>query len=161
MAPKDWRSEIIKFPLEFAPSLSYSGLEHIRFSPGWGKKDAEDHFSYVFLWEIDQDPKLTSKKLEAELETYFDGLTHATPKSEIDTKTKAFFEKVNDSLFVGKILTYDSFTTKKEVNLNVKVSSSYCYNENKHLVLFHLSPQTLDHQIWKKMNTISIDLDCD
>lgn len=165
LAPDNWRSEIIDFPLEFAPSLSYSGTEYIQFAPGWGKKDAEDYFSYVLLWKINQDPLLSSKKLEAEMETYFDGLMEAVSKSDssavkVILKPKAFFEKVNDSVYAGKIITYDAFTTKKEVRLNTIVNTSYCNAQQKHLVLFKVSPQTHEHSIWKRMEKVAIDLDC-
>ncbi|MBL0683006.1 hypothetical protein JJQ60_05735 [Aquimarina mytili] len=163
---ENWRSEIIDFPLEFAPSLEYFGTEHIRFAPGWGKKNAADYFSYAFLWILDQDPELSSKKLESDMETYFDGLIKVISKEELKsnidiTKSKAFFEKVNDSVYAGKILTYDPFTTRKDVNLNIIVTYRYCTLEKKHLALFNISPQAPEHQIWKKMKKIAIDLTCE
>ncbi|MEW7292006.1 hypothetical protein [Aquimarina sp. 2304DJ70-9] len=166
IAKENWRSETIDFPLDFAPSLDYSGIEYIRFAPGWGNENATDYFSYVFLWIIDQDPKLSSKKIESEMETYFDGLIAAVSKDDLSTEkrklnAKAFFEKVNDSVYAGKILTYDPFTTKKELNLNIIITHTFCKAENKYLVLFNLSPQTPEHSIWKKMKKIGIDLDCD
>ncbi len=165
LAPDNWRSEIIEFPLEFAPSLSYSGTEYIQFAPGWGKKNAEDYFSYVLLWKINQDPKLSSKKLEVEMETYFDGLMEAVSKSDSNAvknipKPKAFFEKVNDSVYAGKILTQDAFITKKEVSLNTIVNTSYCNEQKQYLVLFKVSPQKPEHPIWKKMEKVLIDLEC-
>ncbi len=166
IAPENWRSETIDFPLDFAPSLDYSGTEYIRFAPGWGKENTADYFSYTFLWVIDRDPKLSSTKLESEMETYFDGLITMISKEDLSANhdvstSKAFFEKVNDSVYGGKILTYDPFTAKKDITLNVIVTYTFCESENKHLVLFILSPQTLEHPIWKKMKKIGIDLDCD
>ncbi len=166
LAADGWRGEIIEFPLKFASSISYSGTEYVRFAPGWGEKEAEDYFSYAFLWEIDQNPQLSTEKLESEMETYFDGLMSMVSKMNLKLfkkvpKTKAFFEKVNDAVYVGKVLTYDAFTTKKEVNLNVIVDYKFCSTANKHLVLFNLSPQVPEHQIWKKMKKIRIDLECD
>ncbi len=165
-APENWRSEVIEFPLKFASSLQYSGAEHIRFAPGWGKEKAKDYFSYVFLWEIDQEPKLSTKKLESEMEIYFDGLMNMVSKMNLKffkdiPKSKAFFEKVNDSLYIGKILTYDAFTTKKEVNLNIIVENRFCNLDNRHLVLFNVSPQAPEHPVWKKMKKITIDLECE
>jgi len=166
LATNDWKSEIIDFPLKFAPSLPYTGVEYVRFAPNWGLKDASNYFSYVFLWEIDQNPELSSTKLESEMEEYFNGLMNLITKMDSKQvkkipKTKAFFEKVNDTLYVGKVITYDAFTTKKEVSLNMMVTHSYCNNQNKHLVLFKISPQQNKHPIWKKMEKIAIDIDCD
>ncbi len=165
-ANENWRSEIIDFPLEFAPSLEYSGTEYIRFSPGWGKENAVDYFSYVFLWVLNQDPKLSSKKLESDMEHYFDGLASIVSKEDLKLnidiiKSKAFFEKVNDSVYAGKILTYDPFTTKKDISLNAIVTYRFCKSEKNHLVLFNISPQTPEHQLWKKMQKITVDLECD
>ena len=164
-SPDDWRSEVIKFPLDFAGSLQYSGIEYIRFAPGWGNENAMDYFSYVFLWQIDQNPKLSAQKLESEMELYFDGLMNMVSEKEPlkfrePFSSKAFFEKVNDSVYVGKIITYDAFTTKKEVNLNTIVDYRFCNKTNKHLVLFHISPKPLEHQIWKKLNRIVVQTDC-
>ncbi|MBQ0733274.1 hypothetical protein [Aquimarina celericrescens] len=166
LAPDNWRGEIIEFPLKFASSLTYSGTEHVRFAPGWGEKDATDYFSYVFLWEIDENPQLSIKKLETEIETYFDGLMSMVSKMNLNLfkklpKAKAFFEKVNDSVYVGKVMTYDAFTTKKEVNLNIIVDYKFCDELNKHLVLFNLSPQHPKHSIWKKMQKVTIDANCE
>ncbi len=165
LAPEGWRSEVIEFPLKFASSLAYTGVEYVRFAPGWGEEGATDYFSYVFLWDIDQNPDLSTQKLESEMEIYFDGLMRMVTKMNLKLfkeipKSKAFFEKINDSVYVGKILTYDAFTTKKEVNLNIIVEYTFCKNNNKHLVLFNISPQPPEHQVWKKMKKVTIDLDC-
>ncbi len=165
-ASENWRSEVIEFPLEFATSLQYSGVEYVRFAPGWGKEGASDYFSYVFLWDINEDPELSAKKIESEMEVYFDGLMHLVSKTDTRQKSKipkskAFFEKVNDSVYVGKILTYDTFTTKKELNLNITVNYSKCELQNKHLILFNLSPQPLEHQIWKKLKKVTVTTNCE
>ncbi|GGX03376.1 hypothetical protein [Aquimarina muelleri] len=164
-ASDNWRSEVIKFPLDFATSLQYSGIEYIRFAPGWGKENAMDYFSYVFLWQIDQNPQLSTQKLESEMELYFNGLMNTAPVTEsnkfkVPHQSKAFFEKVNDSVYVGKIITHDAFTTKKELNLNIIIDYKFCNKTKKHLVLFNVSPKPLEHQIWKKLNKIVINTDC-
>ena len=33
-APDKWQSEIIPFPLGFAPAINFIGFEDLRFSPG-------------------------------------------------------------------------------------------------------------------------------
>ncbi|MEW7280230.1 hypothetical protein ABW636_16690 [Aquimarina sp. 2201CG1-2-11] len=155
LAPENWKSEIIKFPLGFAPNLKYSGEEYVRFAPGWGDITALDYFSYAFLWDINEDPKLSSKKLEGEMEAYFNGLV-----KKDDFKSKAFFEKINDTHFIGKVITHDSFTANKEVQLNIIVTQQYCDQTKRHLVLFNISPQNLEHQVWKQLKKIEIAIDC-
>ncbi|WP_160114654.1 hypothetical protein [Aquimarina sp. AU474] len=166
MAPDNWRGEIIKFPLKFAPSLKYSGTEYVRFAPGWGTENAKDYFSYTFLWETNENPKLSTKKLESEMETYFDGLMSMIHEMSTESQkeinpSKAFFEKINDSIYIGKVITYDAFITKKDVTLNIIVNYEFCDLAKKHLAKFNLSPQSPDHSIWKKMDNIVIDKPCE
>ena len=63
-APDNWKQETIQFPLKFAPSIAYEGTLYVQFAPGWGKKDSNEYFSYIFLWSLDQDPNLSSATLE-------------------------------------------------------------------------------------------------
>ncbi len=160
-APESWRGEILNFPLEFANSLKYSGAEYIQFAPGWGTKDAKDYFSYVLIWEINENPNLSSKKLEHEMQVYFDGLmkeVSETPDQIPDSK--AFFEKVNDSLYIGKVITFDAFTTNTPLSLNMIIAKSYCEKTKKHIVRFDVSPQLPKHPVWKKLKQVTIDENC-
>ena len=164
-APDGWRSEILQLPLDFAPSLAYTGVEYVQFAPGWGTKGAKDYFSYVFLWEIDQDPALSAKKIEKELEIYYDGLMNIVAKSDVNEnqipKSKAFFEKISTTTFVGKVLTYDAFITKQPVELFIIVNHTPCQKENKHLVRFDISPQPTNHPVWKKLNNVGVNIKCE
>ncbi|TPN88992.1 hypothetical protein [Aquimarina algicola] len=163
IAPDGWKSEIIAFPLSFAPDLQYTGNEHVRFTPEWANKDSNDYFSYVFLWNIDQKPNLSAEKLENELEEYYDGLMQSVSKGqniEVPIKSKAFFEQLNESSFVGKVLTYDAFITKDKVNLNIIVNYSFCEKSKKYQVLFKISPQTPEHAVWKKLDKVSLLENC-
>jgi len=48
--PQGWRSEVIRFPLDFAPSLAHRGYEDLRFPPGmFDPKDPEKR-----VWFLDQ-----------------------------------------------------------------------------------------------------------
>ncbi len=111
-ASGNWRGEVIEFPLEFDTSKQYSGIEYVRFAPGWGKDGASDYFSYAFLWDLSENPQLSAKKLESQMETYFDGLMSMVSKMDSKqnneiSKSKAFFEKVNDSVYVGVYVGVD------------------------------------------------------
>lgn len=165
-APDNWRKETIEFPLSFAPSINYKGTEYVRFAPGWGKEGAEDYFSYAFLWYLDEKPTLSSNILESQLEDYFNGLMLGNTTIPSDTsskikKTKAFFEKIDNVSYAGQVITYDAFTTKKEVTLNIIANYIPCNNLDKHLVIFRISPKEIDHLIWNKLNEIQVSLDCE
>ncbi len=165
VAPDDWREEVIQFPLDFAPSLGYKGTQHVRFAPDWGQKDSHQYFSYGFLWDIEKNPLLTPKKLESDMETYFDGIMKKVADKNKNSKTKiikskAFFESIDENNYIGKVLTYDAFIRKKEVELNILAEYLSCPSSNKHFVLFKISPQKIDHPIWDSLNKLNVFKEC-
>lgn len=166
-APEDWRKELIPFPLGFAPSLDYQGVEEIRFSKGWSDQSSEQFWSYMFMWYLDKDPALTEEKLEKDFEIYFDGIMGAVGKSQnipsdSISKTIAIFlaNEENKNVFKGKVITFDSFFLKDEVKLNFKVRSFYCDERQKYVAYFNISPLPFDHKIWMGMDNISLGGSC-
>ena len=90
-APEGWLTETIPFPLGFAPSLAYEGLEELRFAPGMFKAGQEDFWTYAFVWWITPRPDLTPDILARDLEIYFEGLTGAVVgDQEIDLSVAEF-----------------------------------------------------------------------
>jgi len=157
LAPETWRKETLEFPLSFA-----KGKKYVRFAPGWGKKNSDEYFTYTFLWALENDPNLSATALESELETFYDGLMQVISASDKNAsatipKTKAFFEKIDDQSYAGKVLTYDAFTTKKDVQLHLVVTQSYCKNTNKYLVLFKISPKAVNHKVWDILHKIKVN----
>jgi len=164
-AKNDWRSEVLEFPLIFANDLKYNGEEHIRFAPGWGKVEQEDYFSYVFLWIIEENPNLTSSKLESIFNTYFDGLMNTGAITNFNffkdiPKTKSNIQKVESNSFEGSITLYDEFFAKQIITLNAIVKSEYCVSKEKHLVWFYLSPKENSHPVWNKLSEVKLNLKC-
>ena len=51
--PKEWQTERINFPIDFAPQISYTGVEDLRFAPGWEFTTSEEHWSYAFYYRFD------------------------------------------------------------------------------------------------------------
>ncbi|MEL7001283.1 MAG: hypothetical protein AAFN93_00975 [Bacteroidota bacterium] len=165
-ASEDWRKELIPFPLGFAPSLAYEGVEDIRFSKGWADKQSEQFWSYKFVWYLDKDPVLTEDKLQTDFELYFDGLMSAVangkkiPADSI-TSTTALFINTSEGIYRGKVKTFDAFFLEAPVTLNFNVRSLYCSERSKYLVYFEVSPQPLNHNIWKEMSTITVGGNCE
>ncbi|MFD0861435.1 hypothetical protein ACFQ1M_04400 [Sungkyunkwania multivorans] len=161
----EWRSEVLEFPLIFANDLDYQGEEHIRFAPGWGEKNREDYFSYIILWVLEENPGLSSSKLENISNTYFDGLMNTGAITNFNflkkiPKTKSSIQQKDNNVFEGSIELYDEFFKKEVIVLNVKIKNEYCPLMEKYLVWFYLSPQGKDHQIWKQMLEIDISTKC-
>lgn len=163
-APENWRTELIKFPLSFAPDLDLRGMEDIRFAPGWADKNAEDFWNYAFVWYLNDNPKLTEEKLENYMETYFDGLMQVVGKSkEIEKTNSLFFGKADDPLqpdFIGKIRVYDAFFVKDIITLYTKVRIFFCVKTQKHMVFFRVAPKSFGDEVWKNLKEVSVGINC-
>src|SRR5664279_842114 len=72
--PDGWKHELFRFPLEFAPTLTHTGLEEVRFPPGFLTAGAANHWSYAFVWRLDDPAPLDPAALATELQLYFRGL---------------------------------------------------------------------------------------
>lgn len=164
-APDHWRKELIPFPLGFAPSLDYQGIEEIRFAKGWPTKSSEEFWSYKFMWYLDADPELTEEKLQNDMAVYFDGIMSAVGKGkgipqDSIVATNTLFLEVEPGVFKGKVITFDSFFLRDKVTLYFRVRSFYCEERGKYIAYFDASPQSADHRIWGEMNNISVGGSC-
>lgn len=165
-APADWRTEIITFPMGFAPSIDFKGFEDIRFAPGWAKPDREDFWTYTFLWYIEKTEPMTEAKLTSLLTTYYNGLMEVVSQQETDTsyadkmdKTLSLFLKTEEG-FIGKVNTFDAFFTKDFITLNIKVRESFCTATNKQMVFFDISPKPFEDPLWKSFEKIKLIKQC-
>lgn len=75
-----WRGERITLPPQFAPKMKLKGLEEIRFAPGMFKPAAKDFFTYVFVFAVSEDQKLTEAVLKQEILVYYQGLSEGLMK---------------------------------------------------------------------------------
>ena len=110
----EWRGERIALPPDFAPKMKLKGVEEIRFAPGMFKPEAEDFFSYVFVFAIDGEKKLTEEEIKKETLVYYQGLATSVMKGkgkEVDT-SKFKFELENSE---EAKQTAASITDKKSV----------------------------------------------
>ncbi len=157
-SPGGWNVEQIKFPLSFAPSIEFNGIEDIRFAPGWSRPDSPEFWTYKFVWEIDEDPKLTEERISGLLETYFAGLARAVSgggELEPEKLAKPIAVFVQDGeIFKGKVRLFDAFSTKDWIRLNAKVSGRK--SGAKHLVVFELSPKSFDHEVWAALENVRL-----
>src|SRR5688572_27371536 len=80
--PSGWRTEVIKFPLEFAPSIAHRGFEDLRFPPKFFDPASDDYWSYAFIWRTEDAAQLDAAGLGAELTAYFRGLIAAVDQKQ-------------------------------------------------------------------------------
>lgn len=64
-----------------------------------------------------------------------------------------------DTDFIGKLYVYDSFTSEAMMTLNVRVKVYYCDKTEFSTVLFKLSPQGFEHNIWDRFYEIELKED--
>lgn len=171
--PTGWRTEVIPFPLDFAPSLPYQGLEELRFSPDFGKADRPLFFTYAFVWAIKGDQPPSVEQLSKDMKVYFDGLMIAVAKSnkipnavintkvELQPDTKAREHVQGDPwrlLATGSIWTYDSFFTKKSLQLDCRFYVPFGPPRPKdQIVYFEGSPQLGKAEIEQALRSVRLD----
>lgn len=165
-APDDWNSELIHFPLSFAPEIDFEGIEDIRFAPGWSDPQSEQFWTYHFTWYLTGRKSLTDQFLEETMRQYFDGLIKVVLKEEADQfsengfqQTTCLFIKTKEG-FKGKIRLFDAFFTRKVIVLNVKVLEQICEESEKQLISFNLTPQSFDDPLWNIFNDVEIIEQC-
>lgn len=164
--PAGWGTEKIPFPIGFAPSIEYKGMEEIRFMPGWARKDSADYWSYVFVWQLEGILVFEPSILQEKMKVYYEGLASATtsvPKEKLIPVVAKFkydpIPKGQSRDFSGTIEMLDYMKKEKQI-LNCKVHSQVLPTENKTLVWFELSPQSFTHPLWKRLEKIRKEAKC-
>lgn len=166
-APETWISEIIPFPMGFAPDIDFVGFEDLRFAPGWNKSGQDDFWAYSFVWYINTYGAMTETKLTETFNSYYDGLMGVETHNKADTtkldqldKSLCLFIKTDEG-FSGKIRVWDRFFTKDYLILNIKVKEYFCSETNKQIVLCDISPKPFDHQVWGIFEEVQLKVECE
>lgn len=162
-APKGWQEETINFPIEFAPQINYAGTEHLRFAPGWDSVGNETHWTYTFLWWLNDQPSITSATLQENLTQYYRGLVgknireRMIPPGKVTpivvSMNETNKEENDEGTFKGMIKMTDYLDFNyNSITLNVTVHERKC-GEHKALI-FQISPQPFEHPVWTQLNDI-------
>lgn len=158
-----WLEEIIEFPISFAPEINYEGYEDLRFAKKWRDQSHEDFWCYTFAWHIKGYEKQNTETLETNIKFYYDGIMTAVNKKKdfIVPKTIVSFIK-NDSRkedadYTGIIEVYDAFNTEDVMTLNVRVNVYYCDHKKSTTVVFKLSSQKFEHDVWERFKDITLN----
>lgn len=160
-----WLTEIIKFPIGFAPDIKYEGYEDLRFAKEWRDKSNEAFWCYMFAWHINSHEKQNVDILESHIKSYYDGLMTAVNKKKdfkVPETTVLFIKTDNNNKdidYVGKIHVYDSFTTEAMMTLNVRVKEHHCEDKKSSTIVFSLSPQNFNHAIWERFKDVKLKVD--
>lgn len=168
--PDKWTVETIPFPIDFAPDINYTGVEVLRFTPGWGPTTSSEHWAYTFLWWLDGEQQISDTILQQHLTTYYTGLVgrnirknsipanRITPVSAVITKAAT---RANDeSTYSGKITMTDylDLVVFKPITLNCIIHVKKCTGHSA--LIFQVSPKPYNDSIWKTFATMSNDFTC-
>ena len=144
-----WLKEIIRFPIGFAPEITYEGYEDLRFSKKWRDNAHEDFWCYMFVWHVENSQELSTTNLEQQMKFYYDGLMKAVNKKkdfEVPETTVLFIKNEGDNRdvdFIGKLQVYDSFNTEAMITLNVRVKTHHCVGTKTTDIVFRFHRKAL------------------
>ena len=173
--PKGWKQERLPLPAPFAPDMKLKGLEDLRFAPGMFQPESDSFFSYVFVFQVQQQPKVTQQVLERELLAYYRGLAVAVLKSrnqKVDTdrfavkldaakpkETKPVHGHQPQS-YSGTIKWVEPFATRKQQTLRLDIQTWTCGESKSAFVCVCASPKELSAPIWKQMLKLRASIHC-
>jgi hypothetical protein len=160
--PAGWGTELFTIPIEFAPQIPYKGSEELRFAPGWGDTASAEHWSYFFLWWLENNPSPDTVALQQHLTDYYNGLVGRNikqrniPKAKVVT-TKATIKKEatapNDTnTYTGTVYMLN-YLKQEPITLNVRIHERKC-GGNHTALFFEISPQPATHAVWETYKEI-------
>ena len=160
--PEKWKSETIIFPIDFAPSIHYSGIEELRFTPGWGDAKSNEYWAYTFLWFVDGSPEVTTDTLNNHLTAYFNGLYRSNIKTKSATDNNSFTKVQIDKAATasGDKQTYSgiistlNFLTGKPIAFFVMIHVQNYPDAKSSAIFFELSPKPYNNPVWTKLDGI-------
>ena len=167
--PKGWGIERFLIPIEFAPSIPYKGVEDIRFTPGWGKSETGEYWSYAFLWYLDNTATPDAKATEKNLIAYYTGLINTNvDKNKLDSikstgvnasiKKRATY-KGDTKTFQGTVSMID-FLTLKPIVVNLVIHVRSCEGQDKVYFFYEVSPKPYTDSVWNGLDQLWTDFDC-
>jgi hypothetical protein len=167
--PNGWNVERFSLPPDFAPQITYKGVEDLRFTPGWEDTLSEEHWSYAYLWWLEGKPKIDEATLKENLKAYYSGLiARNIPRRNISPNkivpTNIIIKKVKAALndietYSGTIGMLD-YIAQRPITLNCLGHVKSCKTQNRTAVLFEISPKPFGHSVWKEFDNIEEAFDC-
>ena len=168
--PENWTTETFGITIEFAPSIPYTGVEDLRFAPGWDNSASEDYWTYCYLWYLDGKTTVDAKTLKENMEAYYTGLVgrnidkRKIPKEKL-FPVKASFGEVTtlpgDRVsFKGSVDMLD-YMAQQPIKLNFYVHVKECPGKDNTFVFFEISPKDDTHPVWNTLHQIWTDFKCD
>lgn len=154
-----WQAETFPLPPDFAPDLP-TGVESLRFAPGWRDPGAEGFWSYAFVMWIDE-PAPDGARIQRLLETYYNGLMAAFAGDKAEAVSAAparvNVERAGPGRYEARMRLIDAFATFKPIDLRVLIDTAARTNARSTLSI-RVSPQPKEHTIWRSLDAAVADI---
>ncbi len=167
--PEGWDIERFLIPIQFAPSIPYKGVEDIRFTPRWSKKESPEYWSYDFLWYLNGEPTFNTKTIEKNLTAYYTGLASVNiDTTKVDANKLVTVKAIlkdkklkspGQQAFEGTVTILD-FMTLKPLTLNIRIYISRCKEQFKTVVFHEVSPMPYKDVVWKSLDGLRTNFQC-
>jgi hypothetical protein len=167
--PKGWQKEQFALPPDFAKQLSFKGVEDLRFFPGWGDPNSEEHWSYAFLWSLEGKPDIDEHFLQDNLKILYSGLVGRNIVPRKIPREKLFPVEINiqnvkisagDSKTFAGTVHMLNYITQTPMTLNLRIHVKDCPDKMHRILLFEVSPKSADHPNWQKLDLLNSEFQC-
>jgi hypothetical protein len=168
--PQGWDVERFGIPIEFAPSISYKGVEDLRFAPGWSDSKSNGYWTYAFLWNLEGHPESNSQIIEKNLTAYYNGLVgrniekRKIPKEKLVpvkvTIKRTSTAKEDLQTYSGTINMLD-YMAQMPITLNCIVHIKSCpLKQNNTFIFYQISPRPLTDNVWNELQNLWTTFEC-
>jgi hypothetical protein len=171
--PGSWKIDPrYDFPLPWAPSLSYHGIEDVAFSPDFDDSSSPEYHSYLFFWWLEGTATITATRLESDMVVYFQGLAEQRGRNHgfkpdlsqlsasytVDPAGPQTLGGTTARSFQGVVTIYDP--TGKLIKLNSEVVAAACPGSGRTIVFFGMSQEPRQGAIWKPIDAVRDSFAC-
>ena len=165
-----WFGERIKLPPGFSPTMSWKGIEEIRFAPGMFKADQPDFFSYALVFSLEPDAEVSPASLRKQILLYYQGLSSQVStgkgrkvdvsKFTIDLKPakdlsgSAPKQAKGSAVYHATLKWIEPFATGKPQDLHLEIHAWKDKSRKRTYLFFCASPQSSEAPIRKTLRKI-------
>ena len=173
--PRGWRDERIPFPIEFAPTLPYRGVEDVRFAPGFFRAEAPGFWTYVFAWACERPAAPSLAGLGHDLEAYWHGLAAAVAGDDVAAASPAAVALEpapaarprnghRVAALHGEARILDPFVTRRSLGLCVRVDLWTCVPTRHVIAVVRATPGDATgpsgRAAWRRLGRATAALRC-
>lgn len=159
-ADSSWGSEIIVFPIDWAPGMTIKGYEELRFVPDWSNPASAGFWSLIMGWNVAATQPLDAKEIQENLYHYFDGLMKPNhwatefpaPVVELDL----IHHNGERFTYEGVINVFDGFHTGKQLQLNLRAIQKYDATIGRTYIMIRFSASPFTAPIWAELEKITL-----